>query len=82
VQELHHYPKVQHMKKSTAPKKHTKAPKTAAPILEKEEVQRSNDKHIDQDFPGYPHHPSKESTIRNGSAGAFEATEGMRDDED
>jgi hypothetical protein len=70
------------MKKSTAPQKHAKAPKAAAPIREKEEVEHSNDQHIDQDFPGYPHHPSKESTIRNGSAGAFEATEGMRDDED
>jgi hypothetical protein len=70
------------MKKFPASQKHPKAAKTAGPIRNKEEVQRSNDQHIDQDFPGYPHHPSKESTIRNGSAGAFEAAEGMRDDED
>jgi hypothetical protein len=82
VQELHNHPKVQHMKKPTTPQKRPKAPKTANRTLGKEEIQRNNDEHIDQDFPGYPHHPSKESTIRNGSAGAFEATEGMRDDED
>ncbi len=68
------------MKKPTTRKKHLHP--AASPMLDKEEIQRSNDKHIDQDFPGYPHHPAKESTIRNGSAGAFEATEGMRDDED
>jgi hypothetical protein len=73
------------MKKSPASQKHpkvSKAAKTAGPMRNKDEVQRSNDQHIDQDFPGYPHHPSNESTIRNGSAGAFEATEGIRDDEE
>ncbi len=52
------------------------------PIRRKAQVQQSNDEHIDQDYPGFPDPPSKEKTIRNGSAGAFEATEGARDDED
>lgn len=52
------------------------------PIRKKKEVQQSNDEHIDQDYPGFPHHPSKEKTIHNGSAGAFDATEQTRDDED
>jgi hypothetical protein len=64
--------------------------KSARPIEKKEEVQQSNDEHIDQDFPGFPHDPSKEKTIsngsgsgiKNGSGGAFEATEATRDDED
>jgi len=52
------------------------------PIKKKEEVQQSNDEHIDQDFPGYPHHPSKENVISNGSANAFERTEETLDDND
>jgi hypothetical protein len=32
--------------------------------------------------PGYPHHPAGERDIKNGSAGAFEATEDILDDED
>lgn len=53
------------------------------PMREDEEVQDNNDEHIDQDFPGYPHHPSrKERTIHNGSAGAFDATEHSHDEED
>ncbi|MBS1660855.1 MAG: hypothetical protein JST68_07365 [Bacteroidetes bacterium] len=52
------------------------------PIRDKKDVQKSNDEHIDQDFPGYPHHPAKEKTIHNGSAGAFDATERMEDDEE
>src|SRR5690349_4453552 len=32
-------------------------------IKGKEEVTRNKDKHIDQDFPGYPHQPSAEKTI-------------------
>ena len=38
-----------------------------------------------EDFPGYPHHPSRTSqgrTIHNGSAGAFDATEHSHDEED
>lgn len=55
------------------------------PMRRDEEVQQNNDEHIDQDFPGYPHHPSrnaKERTIHNGSAGAFDATEHSHDEED
>jgi hypothetical protein len=33
------------------------------PIRRKEEVPASNDEHIDQDFPGYPHNPGKETNI-------------------
>ncbi len=48
--------------------------------MSEEDVQDSNDEHIDQDLPGYPHHPAK--TIHNGSAGAFDATEHSHDDDD
>ncbi len=34
------------------------------PLTKKEEVKKNPDKHIDQDFPGYPHSPSKEKTIK------------------
>ncbi|HTI90093.1 MAG TPA: hypothetical protein VL727_05860 [Puia sp.] len=51
------------------------------PIDQKEEVQQSNDEHIDQDYPGFPHHPAKAKTIHNGSAGAFDATESVQDDD-
>ncbi|CAN5431570.1 hypothetical protein BH10BAC2_BH10BAC2_49740 [soil metagenome] len=33
------------------------------PIIKKEEVQQSNDEHIDQDFEGFPHAPAKEEHI-------------------
>jgi hypothetical protein len=33
------------------------------PIRNKEQVKNSPDKHIDQDFPGYPDSPSKERII-------------------
>ncbi len=66
--------------KTTRPAK--RKPAGPAPIRQNEDVQRSNDEHIDQDYPGFPHDPSKPETISNGSAGAFEATEGTRDDED
>jgi hypothetical protein len=33
------------------------------PIEKKEEVQQSNDRHIDQDFEGYPHSPASENLI-------------------
>ena len=33
------------------------------PIDKQEEVQETKDKHINQDFPGYPHAPSQEKTI-------------------
>ena len=74
------------MKKPSKPKEPVKSrqPKEKAhqPIQKKEDVQTSNDEHIDQDFPGFPHHPSKETTISNGSARAFEATENTREDQD
>lgn len=42
-------------------KKHTS--KNTRPITKKEEVQQSNDEHIDQDFQGFPHAPAKEEII-------------------
>jgi hypothetical protein len=41
----------------------TQQNKNTDPIDKKEEVQKSKDKHIDQDFEGYPHHPAKEKII-------------------
>jgi hypothetical protein len=38
--------------------------KRTDPIDKKQEVQKTNDDRIDQDFPGYPHPPSKEKTIK------------------
>ena len=40
-----------------------KAAKKNTPITEKQDIQNISDKHIDQDFPGYPHAPSKEEVI-------------------
>jgi hypothetical protein len=37
--------------------------KKTNPIDTKEEVQKSNDEHIDEDFPGYPHYPAKEDIL-------------------
>lgn len=37
--------------------------KKTNPIDTKEEVQKTKDEHIDQDFPNYPHPPSQEKTI-------------------
>ncbi|HEY4209673.1 MAG TPA: hypothetical protein VGM31_22765 [Puia sp.] len=54
--------------------------KKTKPIRNKGEVQESNDERIDQDFPGFPHPPSKKESI--GSADAFEETENNRDDAD
>jgi hypothetical protein len=34
------------------------------PPIDKQDIQNSSDKHIDQDFPGYPHAPSKEEIIK------------------
>lgn len=72
--------------------------KKSKPIQGKEEVQKNPDKHIDQDFPGYPHPPSQEKTIKkekdtddeqysDGSANAFSESEndvlrGELDDDD
>lgn len=57
--------------------------KATKPIRKKDEVQQSNDEHIDQDFPGFPHPPSKNETIsHNGSANAFKGTEYSGEEED
>jgi hypothetical protein len=37
--------------------------KQTDPVDKKQEVQKSKDKHIDQDFEGYPHDPSREDVI-------------------
>src|SRR5437868_10927875 len=44
-------------------KKEYQTSKQTDPINEKEEVQKSNDEHIDQDFEGYPHEPATENII-------------------
>ena len=41
--------------------------KTNQPIQQKEQVQQSNDEHIDQDYPGFPHPPAKEQIIHPGT---------------
>jgi hypothetical protein len=33
------------------------------PIINKQDIQNNSDKHIDQDFEGYPHSPAKEEMI-------------------
>jgi hypothetical protein len=38
--------------------------KKTNPIDKKEEVRQSNDQHITQDFPGFPHPPSSKKTIK------------------
>jgi len=35
--------------------------------LKNEDIQKNPDKHIDQDFEGYPHNPAKENVIRPGN---------------
>ncbi len=67
------------------------------PMQKKEDLEGGNDGHIDEDFPGYPHHPGSEKIINpksrqdravadtdkhNGSGGAFEATEEGGDEGD
>jgi hypothetical protein len=32
--------------------------------IEKKDVQKNPDKHIDQDFPGYPNNPAKDTVIK------------------
>lgn len=66
-------------KQQSTDKKNAKKP--TDPIDKKEEVQQSNDEHIDQDFPGYPHHPSKQNVISNGSADAFSHEENFYDED-
>jgi hypothetical protein len=41
-----------------------KAEGDTKPIENEQEVQQSNDERIDQDFPGFPHHPSTEKEIK------------------
>lgn len=86
AQELQRYDKLRVMKKSASrPLPATKQGPRPEPIRDSEEVQQNEDKHIDQDFPGYPHPPSHISrgrTIHNGSAGAFDATEHSHDEDD
>lgn len=37
--------------------------KKSKPIVNEEEIQQNPDKHIDQDFPGFPHPPSDKKAI-------------------
>lgn len=41
----------------------TDKPKAKKGIKKKEEVRKNPDKHIDQDFPGFPDSPAREKTI-------------------
>jgi len=52
------------MKKDTAKKEETHNEGDTNPIEKKEQVQQSNDEKIDQDYPGFPHSPSSEETIK------------------
>jgi len=38
-------------------------PTKTSPIKKEEEVQQNPDPHIDQDYPGFPHHPSTRKHI-------------------
>ncbi|MBO9592986.1 MAG: hypothetical protein J7599_08755 [Niabella sp.] len=44
-----------------------KKQKTTNPIDKKAEVETSNDPRIDQDMPGFPHHPSSEEDLKKKS---------------
>jgi len=44
--------------------KNNPSEKNTDPIDKKEEVQKSKDEHIDQDFENYPHAPAKENVVR------------------
>lgn len=44
--------------------KQDKQKQATDPIDQKDEVKKSKDKRITQDFPGYPHPPSQEATIK------------------
>lgn len=45
--------------------------------MKKEDVPQSNDEHIDEDFPGFPHAPAKESII-NPKNKTEKATAGLK----
>lgn len=51
------------MKQTTHNTGRGKTGRKTQPIRNKEQVQESKDEHIDQDFPGYPHNPSRENII-------------------
>jgi len=44
-----------------------KAARKNTPITQRQDIQNSSDNRIDQDFPGYPHAPSKEELIKPGT---------------
>jgi hypothetical protein len=46
------------------------------PINKKEEVRKSEDKHIDQDFNGYPHSPAREEVINPRTNDDYETATG------
>lgn len=46
------------------------------PIDKKEEVRKSEDKHIDQDFNGYPHSPAREEVIDPQTKDEYETATG------
>ncbi|MDR3715685.1 MAG: hypothetical protein P4L51_22975 [Puia sp.] len=66
---------------SVRPKRRQAGKNKQEPVQTREDLSVSNDKQIDEDFAVYPHQPVKEETVHNGSAGAFEGTENMRDDD-
>ncbi|MCW3117801.1 MAG: hypothetical protein JWM28_1883 [Chitinophagaceae bacterium] len=49
--------------KSKSQKKLAKDIPKTTPLTDKKDIQKSPDKHIDQDFPGFPHGQSKEKNI-------------------
>lgn len=57
------------MEKNTTGTNPKKSTDNTKPIEKKEEVQQSNDEHIDQDFPGFPHLPSTEESIKDKNKG-------------
>jgi hypothetical protein len=49
--------------KGKLPHTATEKPDVKKGMVKKEEVRRNPDEHIDQDFPGFPDEPARESTI-------------------
>jgi len=49
--------------KGKLPEADTEKPDAKKGIVNKEEVRRNPDEHIDQDFPGFPDSPGREKTI-------------------
>ncbi len=54
-------------KKTAAPAKKKSYPKSKKPAkpMTKEDIAHSPDEKTDEDFPGFPHPPSQEETIRH-----------------